>query len=559
MPHNIEIGKIGTFTDSKGITKVFDDKFFSDVTSSYNSAHYKAPFIIGHNTKGVPDDQLAANPELSFGFPSQVKRVKDRLVAVFDEISPRIKQFYKKGDLLSLSPSFYPPNHKNNPTPGKWSLRHVAGLGVTPPAIKGLRSPALAFAEVGFNPELDCLEFCMCGQMEEDGSEQLTFSMYGNSVAEAIGRLRDWLIETNDLESANKIIPPDLVENLRLGDRIKDQQMDRLEEKVYKIAHKLKEDHSDSSLSSHMYQESSQPSKNMTTTIQKTPTHLLLSRLASEQELEFSDIAETTGFSEKTVAEILLGAKKPTSLELEGITKALTIDYEEDDDEIEFEGHSGKKRKMKMKMKMKKMKDQKMDEDEDEDEEDDEENFSESQRVSDLQAKVLELEEYQEKQERLNRARNFRVQKQLEEFEEQKEVQRQERISEYCEQLVREGKLLASQIGDRVIEFGEEGNNVEMDLPGFLLSLEQDQLNFAEDFLGQLTPQLPKGEFAPDNGSISGQLSDSEHNFAAAPDRAISTEGINEYQAVIDFMEANEGYDINNHQDFDRAALIVFK
>ena len=37
------------------------------------------------------------------------------------------------------SASFYPPQAPNNPTPGKWYLRHVAFLGAQPPAIAGLK------------------------------------------------------------------------------------------------------------------------------------------------------------------------------------------------------------------------------------------------------------------------------------------------------------------------------------------------------------------------------------------------------------------------------------
>ena len=44
-----------------------------------------------------------------------------------------------KGRFKKRSASFYPPEHPNNPTPGKWHLRHVAFLGAQPPAVKGLR------------------------------------------------------------------------------------------------------------------------------------------------------------------------------------------------------------------------------------------------------------------------------------------------------------------------------------------------------------------------------------------------------------------------------------
>ncbi len=562
MPHNIEIGSIGTFTDGKGITKTFDDRFMSDVTSSYNPDNYKAPFIISHDTKGIPDDKLASNPELSFGFPSAVKRVKDKLVAVYDEISPRIKKFYKQGDLLSISPSFYPPNHKNNPTPGKWSLRHVAGLGVTPPAIKGLASPALAFSEVGFNPIEDCLEFCMCGQMEEDEEEQLTFSMGGHSIAETIGKLRDWLIEQSDSETAEKIIPSRMIENIRLGDRIKDEQMDRLEEKVYKIMHKLDGDNSDGSMMP-MYQEQiSRNIENMPNTKTKQPTHVLLSTLAAQKSLEFSDIATATGLTQSTVGSILLGAQEPSRHQLGAIANALEIEFGVDDEELEFEGHGKKSHKMKKKKMTKEGMD---DEDEDEDE-DEEADFGESSylanpKIAALQRQVLELQEQQKTQERINRVKDIRTHSQLQQIEQEREAFRQEQINSFCEGLVSEGKLLANQIGDFVIDFGEsDDDNFEMSLPTFLSSLDQDQLSFAESFLENLTPQLNMGEFAKDNEKVTSRGKGNDVlSFSTVDGRAVRAEEAQDYQSVIDYMENTEGFDPSSDEDFDRAALIVLQ
>ena len=43
------------------------------------------------------------------------------------------------GRFKKRSASFYPPQAPNNPTPGKWYLRHVAFLGAQPPAVAGLK------------------------------------------------------------------------------------------------------------------------------------------------------------------------------------------------------------------------------------------------------------------------------------------------------------------------------------------------------------------------------------------------------------------------------------
>ena len=50
-----------------------------------------------------------------------------------------MEDYVKNGLYKKVSASFYSPESKINPEPGKWSLRHVAMLGAQPPAVKGLK------------------------------------------------------------------------------------------------------------------------------------------------------------------------------------------------------------------------------------------------------------------------------------------------------------------------------------------------------------------------------------------------------------------------------------
>jgi hypothetical protein len=54
------------------------------------------------------------------------------------EFSPVAKDLVKDGHYRKVSISFYSPDSAINPSKGKWSARHLALLGASPPAVKGL-------------------------------------------------------------------------------------------------------------------------------------------------------------------------------------------------------------------------------------------------------------------------------------------------------------------------------------------------------------------------------------------------------------------------------------
>jgi len=71
-------------------------------------------------------------------------------------------------------------------------IKHVGFLGAVPPSIKGLKD--IAF--------------------QEDDAFTIEFSenWMWNSIADVFRRLREWFIETNDIESADKVIPEYLIQ-----------------------------------------------------------------------------------------------------------------------------------------------------------------------------------------------------------------------------------------------------------------------------------------------------------------------------------------------------------
>lgn len=221
QPIEIEIAKCGRATATNGTPVDFTQGLLEEVADSYNPSVYQAPLIITHDTKGMADKDLAASP-FAYGRPDYLVVVGDRLKAVFtgkNKIAPEVITWFKNGNLLSVSPSFYPPNSPFNPTPGKFSLRHIAMLGKEPPSFKGLTP--IEFSETG-----DFLDFAIAPD------DALNFScaceMQEPALADAIQRVREFLIAEKGMETADQVLPSSLVQRIRneaaIGDASEDEE-----------------------------------------------------------------------------------------------------------------------------------------------------------------------------------------------------------------------------------------------------------------------------------------------------------------------------------------------
>lgn len=129
MIREVNIFKAGTQTSAQGITREFTKSDLSQIAQSYDPGVHEAPIRIGHED----NDKVPA-----WGWVKGVKLKGDELYAEID-FSPLAEDYIKNGLYKKVSASFYSPESKINPEPGKWSLRHVALLGAQPPAVKGLK------------------------------------------------------------------------------------------------------------------------------------------------------------------------------------------------------------------------------------------------------------------------------------------------------------------------------------------------------------------------------------------------------------------------------------
>ena len=96
---------------------------------TYDPTIHEAPLVIGH--AGDNDSTPA------YGWIKGFARQGDNLYAEV-AFTDTAKDLVKDGHYRKVSISFYSPDSTINPHKGKWSARHLALLGASPPAVKGL-------------------------------------------------------------------------------------------------------------------------------------------------------------------------------------------------------------------------------------------------------------------------------------------------------------------------------------------------------------------------------------------------------------------------------------
>jgi DNA-binding phage protein len=143
----VEIFKAGDHVARNGMQREYSAAELEQVAASYDPAVYRAPLIVEHRTNGVEDGEIHKMP-WCFGVPSALKVVGDTVKAGFAKVAPEFLEWVENGNLIDVSSGLYAPDDFRNPTPGQWSLRHIAALGSQPPSVKGLKGlEELLYAE----------------------------------------------------------------------------------------------------------------------------------------------------------------------------------------------------------------------------------------------------------------------------------------------------------------------------------------------------------------------------------------------------------------------------
>ena len=134
----IHVFKAGDQTSAQGVQRNFSDKDLQQVVDTYDPSIHEAPLVIGH---AGDNDSLPAYGWIK-GFAKQGGNLYADVA-----FTDTAKDLVKDGHYRKVSISFYSPDSTINPHKGKWSARHLALLGASPPAVKGLEPFSFSEAE----------------------------------------------------------------------------------------------------------------------------------------------------------------------------------------------------------------------------------------------------------------------------------------------------------------------------------------------------------------------------------------------------------------------------
>lgn len=173
-----------------GATTQFGEDALQASAAAYKPELHEAPLTIGH-----PKDNLPA-----YGWVSSLAFHEGALEASPVQVEPQFAEMVNAGRFKKISASFYTPDSPSNPAPGVYYLRHVAFLGAQPPAVKGMRDASFADDEKGVVVFEETAEF---GE---------------GWMARVVGRLfkglREHMIDKQDLDTADRVLPSYLIEDL---------------------------------------------------------------------------------------------------------------------------------------------------------------------------------------------------------------------------------------------------------------------------------------------------------------------------------------------------------
>lgn len=133
----MKIFKAGDHINAAGAPMSFTDRHIRETAEAYNlNERHQAPLVLGHPTDDTKSER--------FGWVRALAASGGALYAVTD-VREELVDLVRRGAYKFVSAAFHTPDAYNNPVRGTYFLRHVALLGATPPAIKGLG--ALEFSE----------------------------------------------------------------------------------------------------------------------------------------------------------------------------------------------------------------------------------------------------------------------------------------------------------------------------------------------------------------------------------------------------------------------------
>lgn len=131
LPAGLEVFKAGRRIDDSGRPWDFTPAQVADMAAVYDPKLREAPLTIGHPANDLP----------AYGWAEKFTAHEGTLRLDSRDVEPQFAELYAKRRFPKVSMAFYPPDHQNNPAPGRWYPRHVTFLGAQAPAVAGLHDP----------------------------------------------------------------------------------------------------------------------------------------------------------------------------------------------------------------------------------------------------------------------------------------------------------------------------------------------------------------------------------------------------------------------------------
>lgn len=176
----IEVFRPGTFTPMGGTPISYSAADLRAIADAYSPETAPAPVVVGHPNTDAP----AYGWIEKFDYDAQ----EERLFATLHQVEPQFADLVKGGRFKKVSMAFFSPDQAHNPVPGTWYPKHLGFLGAAAPAVSGLKNVAFA-APAGAT---------FTAAFGEPGFEMIASLFRG---------LRDFFIERDGLEAADKLLP----------------------------------------------------------------------------------------------------------------------------------------------------------------------------------------------------------------------------------------------------------------------------------------------------------------------------------------------------------------
>lgn len=177
-PAAIHVFRAGTHIATDGQAYTFSEADIADLVESYDPALSDAPLVVGHPEVEDP----------AYGWAASLRHENGNVYAVPRDVEPQFAEMVNAKRFPKISAAIYLPSTPGNPKPGHFYLRHIGFLGAAAPGVKGLRPASFASSE-------GAVEFAM------------PLASLGWALTDILRRLRDYFVERDGAEAADRVIP----------------------------------------------------------------------------------------------------------------------------------------------------------------------------------------------------------------------------------------------------------------------------------------------------------------------------------------------------------------